>query len=845
MGKIYNFSLIDNFLKEVAIFIIKNIKAKEIAGYTVVLPNNRSVRALKWCFSQLTEGDKVLVLPRLVSISDDIKFDSHKITMIIVSILRARDTHIPLNTIFEMATSISNLIKEVIINDVNFSDIGDLIPTNLTEYWQPTTTILEQCIRHPKIVEAVEFAREHIAAVLNSVRDGRQKTVAVGIGNTNQYTKKLMKAIYSSDDGIIFTLGDVGSGNESYNREILSECVNSIQLIVGKPQNVTRCIAEFSSISEEAQAIAFAVRERIGERILIVSSNTELNMRIKTELSRWNTIPDDSYGVDFSKTPAGISVALILDAIFSGFQVSKTLQVFKSSRAHSKQAIIFENVLKRHQDFFSNFFEAVDSINEEDITDLKNCVDHFREELVQRNMLTFEASKRDFLQWTDLICSLLSVIDSEYATQFYDIVKNYSKYSDLLLPMTYGEYAIFLKKHCLNASIRHSLGYTDGVLLMGAIEAQLLDADFVIIANANEDSFSSSTNENFWFSTSMMKSLGIPTAENKNRFNQCIFERLANKANVLITRSEKIKGVQQIKYSMLDEIKNLKNESCLNAFLKTKNSVTETVQIELPSPKPDVAYRPTKFSVTDLEQLKDNPYGFYAKKILQLPELQELDEIRNLRGNFIHNVLDIFVKRGKDADIYKISDEIIQKMHLTPSQFGLWFFQMQNIFEFVQKNKCEHSFSEVWGSANLDISGQCSCRIFCKADRLDFIGNNSALIIDYKTTSAKISKKDVECGKKIQLPIEGWIFAQHGFDSVQYANIVSLQYWFLGKKNEKVFITSDCETTNAIIDATIEKIKWLIKQYNVDQLPYTVNISYGFDEKYMHLARLDEWFNAR
>ena len=853
MGKIYNIDLRENFLKEVVGFIKQNINPIEVAKYTVVLPNNRSCREFKKYFSENNES-KTICFPKIISISDTIIFEDQKISELITKILRNRNKNIPINTIFELALSITKLIKELIINNVDYTKIRYFVPANLMNHWEHTVNMISECIANEKINNMLSIATLNLHHSIKSISKNNAKIIVAGISNTDIYTKEFIKAAYESENGLIFTIGNENSQNQTYNKEIIGDLP-----YINLPTNLSTDrerdfigLAEFQNISEEAQAVAISVRKAIYEQksVLIVVPSTDLSSRIKSELKHWNIIADDSYGEVFSETHHGLLVSLVLDVFTDEFLSRSVLKILKMT--YSQYAFELEKFLKTQRSIYPHFFDAFmewKSENPEMNQEISTLVSKLYN-ILKNNDLLKKQAKKTFSIWSQIIIDIIDIFNAKTATMFAEIIKQYIDFSDVFGEITFDEYSIFNKKHSLQTSVRYSGGYTDGVVMLGTLEAQLLDADFVIIAGANEDSFISSEKENFWMSNSMMRTLNIPTNEQKDKFIQCVFERLAHKKHVLITRSDRVLGTQQVKYPFLDKLlKLLKSEkntnlynliSCVNKGDKKKGSQ----KILLPYANPQLKYRPNKFSVTDIESLKNNAYAFYAKKILKLKELNEFDEIKNLRGNYIHAVLDNFVKKRYGDDIYHTAKETLKELKIEELPFGFWFFRINNILDFIKDNTFGSSISEIWGERSLAIDPNNVCKIICKADRIDINDdNNSITIIDYKTSSEKITKKNVEQGEKIQLVIEAWIAKNNGF-KISKNYVSSVQYWFLKKDCEKVIVTNDIESTDLLVEKTIDGLRRLIYQYNIIGKPYCVNVGYRFDDSYMHLARVREWLDA-
>ena len=853
MGKIYNIDLCENFLKEVVGFIKQNINPIEIAKYTVVLPNNRSCREFKKYFSENNES-KTICFPKIISISDTIIFEDQKISALITKILRNRNKNIPINTIFELALSITKLIKELIINNVDYTKIRYFVPANLMNHWEHTVNMISECIANEKINNMLSIATLNLRHSIKSISENDAKIIVAGISNTDIYTKEFIKATYESENGLIFTIGNANSQNQTYNKEIIGDLP-----YINLPTNLSTDrerdfieLAEFQNISEEAQAVAISVRKAVYEQknVLIVAPNRDLSVRIKSELKRWNIVADDSYGEVFAETYHGLLVSLVLDVFTDEFSSRSVLKILKIT--HSQHAFKMEKFLKTQRSIYPHFFDAFmewKSENSEMNQEISTLVSKLYN-ILKNNDLLKKQAKKTFSVWSQIIIDIIDIFNAKTAALFAEIIKQYIDFSDVFGEITFDEYSIFIKKHSLQTSVRYSGGYTDGVVMLGTLEAQLLNADFVIIAGANEDSFISSEKENFWMSNSMMRTLNIPTNEQKDKFIQCVFERLAHKKHVLITRSDRVLGSQQVKYPFLDKLlKLLKSEKNTNLYnlisCVNKGDKKESPQkISLPYANPQLKYRPNKFSVTDIESLKNNAYAFYAKKILKLKELNEFDEIKNLRGNYIHVVLDNFVKKRYGDDIYHTAEETLKELKIEELPFGFWFFRINNILDFVKDNTFGSSISEIWGERSLAIDPNNVCKIICKADRIDVNDDNNGItIIDYKTSSEKITKKNVEQGEKIQLVIEAWIAKNNGF-KISKNSVSSVQYWFLKKDCEKVIVTNDIESTDLLVEKTIDGLRKLIYQYNIIGKPYCVNVGYKFDDSYMHLARVKEWLDA-
>ena len=65
-----------------------------------------------------------------------------------------------------------------------------------------------------------------------------------------------------------------------------------------------------------------------------------------------------------------------------------------------------------------------------------------------------------------------------------------------------------------------------------------------------------------------------------------------------------------------------------------------------PEPTPPIEARPTRLSVSSIEQWRRDPYGLYARRILGLEALDPLEAELGAadRGSALHDALDEFLK---------------------------------------------------------------------------------------------------------------------------------------------------------------------------------------------------------
>ena len=409
------------------------------------------------------------------------------------------------------------------------------------------------------------------------------------------------------------------------------------------------------------------------------------------------------------------------------------------------------------------------------------------------------------------------------------------------------EFCIFLKNHCLNKSLRQNISYTPGVVILGILESQLVDADLIIIGGANENSWQSSSANDFWMSDSMLKQSGINTIDERNEFYACVWEKLISKPNVLVTRSITENGEQAQSYSHLKNCE-LKQDADLENLVHAVKSPSDFSPIHFDAPNPPANFRPTTFWVSDLDLLIGNPYVYYAKKILHLKEMNPINSRRNLKGNLIHEIFDNFAKKkitnNKFSALKSLFAEVCREKFVNLEFLGLWYFNVDSIFKFFTEhfNSNAKNFSEISGHIDLKISHEdqtVQVKVASKADRLEINSDGSISIIDYKTGEIPNLKK-VKDGEKIQLPVEALIATRNGF-KLGKTNVEKMSFWQMKPRKTKIaYVSQTSEDTAQICADVLAEIEELMKDYLILEKPYEINGDDKFNKPYMQLARVKE-----
>src|SRR5262249_40321237 len=135
------------------------------------------------------------------------------------------------------------------------------------------------------------------------------------------------------------------------------------------------------------------------------------------------------------------------------------------------------------------------------------------------------------------------------------------------------------------------------------------------------------------------------------------FASLAAMPRVIITRPTKADGAQTVPSRWLQRLRQFTHglglahafspETDWPAIARAINAPGQPVRAMRPAPAPSVSLRPRELSVTEMETWRRDPYAIYAKHILRLKPLDQLDAAVGPleRGTIVHKALEIFVTK--------------------------------------------------------------------------------------------------------------------------------------------------------------------------------------------------------
>jgi ATP-dependent helicase/nuclease subunit B len=258
--------------------------------------------------------------------------------------------------------------------------------------------------------------------------------------------------------------------------------------------------------------------------------------------------------------------------------------------------------------------------------------------------------------------------------------------------------------------------------------------------------------------------------------------------------------------------------------------------------------------VTQIETWIRDPYAIYARHILRLRALDELDAEpgRAELGTAVHDALAAFVQRhprdlpaDPEAELIEIARGCFGAYLSRPGAWAFWWPRFERIArwfvaeERLRRGDIIESFSERRGRLVIPAPAG-PFTITAIADRIDRLHSGEVTILDYKT-GVLPPRAEIDNGIAVQLPLEGAIARAGGFDGV--AGIpAALEYWRLSG-SEPAGERKPLDDPGGLIDRVLAGVGGLVARFDDPATPYlpvpVQRWAPRFSD-YRHLERLEE-----
>jgi len=633
-------------------------------------------------------------------------------------------------------------------------------------------------------------------------------------------------------------------------------------------------LLECQTQREEALAIALKMREVLSfseKTVALVTYDRNLARRVASELERFNIKIDDSAGVPLSLTSIGIFLRLIAESAQDLNSDTKFITLLKhpfmlfnqNPADFRKNVYAYELSLRKKSllidENLSLFAESV-----------KNELKVLQEKLFNPSV-AFEDILKTHIKLAEKLATsaennankiLWKGPDGKNAASFITKILESSK---SLGKINGADYIPLFCELMGLESVRANYGTHPRLSILGPIEARLCHFDYIILGELNEGIWPKAEKADMWMSRPMKKDFGFTLPEKSTGIlaaDLCVF--LASK-HVILTRAERIDGVPMKKSRWLLRLETVLNalnsditfmqQSHFMSFVSNLDKPQVYTALLPPHPMPPVEARPRKLSASAVDLLVADPYSVFAKYILKLYPLDDLDIPLDQRdyGTLIHGIIEEFNNTYPSSlpssalDILlDIGKKHFSQAHIESELQAFWWpkFVATARAYLALDNRDDVAFinNEVSGEIVYHLP-EVDVTFTAKADRIDILKDGKINIIDYKTGKIP-NKNQVQGGHALQLPLEGLIAAKGHFSNIQNKEVNKLIYWQLGSDNTSKSTLSFGINDDNLLEKSEEYLLKLINTFDMQTTPYYARPIPKYVSKntdYVHLARVKEW----
>jgi ATP-dependent helicase/nuclease subunit B len=539
---------------------------------------------------------------------------------------------------------------------------------------------------------------------------------------------------------------------------------------------------EVADPAEEAQVVALALREALevpGRTAALVTPDRNLARRVSAHLRRWDIEADDSAGRPLVQTPPGTLLIALANAAAERFAPVPLLALLKHPLVAKGEGRLDWLEGARAVDLALRGprppagLEGI-SVHLADWTGRDREV-RKRAGAWWRDVLPLlQPLERAFGRARPTLSGLMASLreaasvlseDEVWAGAAGRAAADLFAAAEPAAPLGPGRLQVanvpaVLEQLMAPVAVRPAFGQHPRIFIWGLLEARLQGADLTILSGLNEGNWPPLPTPDPWLAPRLRHDLGLPSLERRIGLSAHDFAGALGGREVLVTRARRDARAPAVASRFWLRLEAMTGGMTRSPLHRGWAAAIDKPRLyrpaQRPAPKPPVEQRPTTIAVTDVDRLKADPFAFYARKMLGLSALDEVDADPSpaWRGSAVHAVLEAWFKQdGCDPDkLRPRAQQLLAETSAHPLLRALWEPRLLEAFDWIaaeiSRNRDAGRLplqAEIWGERTID-----GVTLGGKVDRIDRLADNSLAIIDYKTGKAP-SGKAVREGYSMQL----------------------------------------------------------------------------------------------
>ncbi|WP_274626710.1 double-strand break repair protein AddB [Arvimicrobium flavum] len=672
-------------------------------------------------------------------------------------------------------------------------------------------------------------------------------------------------------------------------------------------------LVEAANERDEAAAIAVALKraaQRPDARVALVTGDRNLARRVSTELLRLGVVADDSGGTPLTRTSPAELLTLLLEAVFRPGDPVPVVALLK----HPLLTLGLERALVRRA------FETVELValrggtgrpdaaqlpalfeerlagfagdvrqphwlarlNEERLAEARTALASLGDAIAPlaalreaRSVDLAEIARQTIQSFETLGRSADGGLEQLYAGEAGATLAEFLRSlvgSDAAFDLVAGEWPDVFAALISPEVVKPNPGAESRIAIWGQLEARLQTVDMLVLGGLNEGVWPRKAQADRFMSRMMKSGLELEPPERRIGLAAHDFMIAMGTGEVVLTRAARSGDAPALASRWLQRLLTYVGDEQAGKMRARGNVLLDWARqldagdkqpfARRPEPKPPLEARPRKFSVTEIETLRRDPYAIYAKRILGLQALDPLvrDPGAADRGTLFHDILHRFTESGVDAlgsgaldGLVDIGHACFAEIELPPDVHAIWwprFLRMAPEILAWEARRAAAVRSRHAEAAALALEvARTGVTLSGRADRIDILSGGMAVILDYKTGSSP-SKGQAHTLLSPQLALEGALLRRGAFRPLGTPNLSDLAFVRLrpnGLVNEESILEYNRNSRPAddLAEDAWRRLEELILHY---QSPATGYLSRALpfregdtEGDYDHLARVLEW----
>ncbi|MEQ3673138.1 double-strand break repair protein AddB [Pseudophaeobacter sp.] len=650
-------------------------------------------------------------------------------------------------------------------------------------------------------------------------------------------------------------------------------------------------LVEAANPRAEALAIALRLRQAAedGKTAALISPDRMLTRLVSAALDRWGILPDDSAGLPLQLTPPGRFLRHVAELFCRPLTADALLTLLKHPLTHdgTSAAAARGEHLRHTRDFEldlrRNGPPFPDAASFEAFGTDRALTPGWTAWLSQNFADQQVAKTLHLTDWVALLRTRAEAIaagsqvlaEGECGTLWDKKAGQEARvvFSNLEAEAAYGgamsarDFADILSAILSQGEVRDRDAPYGSIMIWGTLEARVQGADLVILGGLNEGSWPEAAKPDPWLNRQLRHQAGLLLPERRIGLSAHDFQQAIAAPEVWLTRAARSDEADTVASRWLNRLTNLLSglpdqggKAALDAmrqhgqewldWAEALEQPTELPSAPRPSPRPPVASRPRRLTITEIPRLIRDPYAVYAKHVLRLkplnPLVQEPDAL--LRGIVVHEIFEVFIRdsledpsRLTPENLIETARSLLERDVPWPVARMLWLSRIQRLagdFILAEQNRQARGKPlklEALGEARLQPF---DFTIACRADRIDQDDRGFLHLYDYKTGAPPSEAQQKKFEK--QLLIEAAMAEEGAFKEIGPAEVASAAFIGLGSTLKEVPAPLQDQPPAKIW----EELKQLIGAYFEQDQGYSSRRMVHRDDiagDYDHLARFGEW----